>query len=125
MRAAIRNDQINKHEKQYNNIRGQTITELHGHRTQPSADSCGENEGIRITGYRKGMDWASHVTSTHDPVSNSVEFHEDKTRDVASRMFTRQNVDDERRKTDKGYSEKLTMSTTVVKSSNWEFGVLL
>ncbi|KAH3794647.1 hypothetical protein DPMN_148184 [Dreissena polymorpha] len=37
-------------------------------------------------------DWASNVSSTHDPVSNSVE-----TINVASRVFTRQNVDDGRR----------------------------
>ncbi|KAH3796995.1 hypothetical protein DPMN_150571 [Dreissena polymorpha] len=57
-------------------------------------------------------DWASNVTSTHDPVSNSVQvsmgqnvltkFHEDQTINVASRVFTRQNVDDTRWTTDDG-----------------------
>ncbi|KAH3896959.1 hypothetical protein DPMN_021143 [Dreissena polymorpha] len=56
-------------------------------------------------------DWASNVTSTHDPVSNSVrgiigtnvlaKFHEDPTRNVASRVFTRLNVDDKRRTHDR------------------------
>ncbi|KAH3862445.1 hypothetical protein DPMN_025412, partial [Dreissena polymorpha] len=44
-------------------------------------------------------DWASNVTSTHDPVLNSVEvsmghvltkFHEDQTINLASGVFTRQ-----------------------------------
>ncbi|KAH3769537.1 hypothetical protein DPMN_170810 [Dreissena polymorpha] len=41
-----------------------------------------------------------------------TKFHEDRTRNVASRVFTRQNVDDERR-TDDGQkaTQKLTMST--------------
>ncbi|KAH3882359.1 hypothetical protein DPMN_006294 [Dreissena polymorpha] len=38
-------------------------------------------------------------------------FHENQTINVASRVFTRQNVDDARRTTDKRRSQKLTMST--------------
>ncbi|KAH3878046.1 hypothetical protein DPMN_001926 [Dreissena polymorpha] len=66
-------------------------------------------------------DWASNVTSTHDPVlklsrgTNGTnvltKFHEDQTINVASRVFTRQNVDDARWTTDKRRSQKLTMST--------------
>ncbi|KAH3709245.1 hypothetical protein DPMN_068707 [Dreissena polymorpha] len=50
-------------------------------------------------------DWASNVTSSHYPVSNSVEFHEDRTINVASRVFTRQNVDAARRTTHKRRSQ--------------------
>ncbi|KAH3859322.1 hypothetical protein DPMN_102040 [Dreissena polymorpha] len=66
-------------------------------------------------------DCASNVTST---VFTSFElsrgingtyvltkFHEDQTINVASRVFTRQNVYDGRRTTDKRRSQKLTMST--------------
>ncbi|KAH3803185.1 hypothetical protein DPMN_156886 [Dreissena polymorpha] len=66
-------------------------------------------------------DWASNVTST---VFTSFElsrgingtnvltkFHEDQTINVASRVFTRQNVDYTPRTTDKRRSQKLTMST--------------
>ncbi|KAH3695695.1 hypothetical protein DPMN_083153 [Dreissena polymorpha] len=65
-------------------------------------------------------DWASNVTST---VFTSFElsrginrtnvltkFPEDQTINVASGVFTRQNVDDGRRATDKRRSQKLTMS---------------
>ncbi|KAH3858413.1 hypothetical protein DPMN_101037 [Dreissena polymorpha] len=40
-----------------------------------------------------------------------TEFYEDQTINVASRVFTRQNVDNARRTTDKKRSQKLTMST--------------
>ncbi|KAH3724219.1 hypothetical protein DPMN_050033 [Dreissena polymorpha] len=40
-----------------------------------------------------------------------TKFHDDQTINVASRVFTRQNVDDGRRTTDKRRSQKLTMST--------------
>ncbi|KAH3868547.1 hypothetical protein DPMN_031696 [Dreissena polymorpha] len=40
-----------------------------------------------------------------------TKFHEDRTINVASRVFTRQNVDDGRRTTDKRQSQKLTMNT--------------
>ncbi|KAH3800993.1 hypothetical protein DPMN_154637 [Dreissena polymorpha] len=40
----------------------------------------------------------------------SAKFHEDQTINVASRVFTRQNVDDIQRTTDKRQSQKLTMS---------------
>ncbi|KAH3784217.1 hypothetical protein DPMN_162170 [Dreissena polymorpha] len=40
-----------------------------------------------------------------------TKFHEDRTINVASRVFTRQNVDDGRRTTDKRRSQKLTMVT--------------
>ncbi|KAH3882092.1 hypothetical protein DPMN_006023 [Dreissena polymorpha] len=40
-----------------------------------------------------------------------TKFHEDRTINVASRVFTRQNVDDAQRTTDKRRSQKLTMST--------------
>ncbi|KAH3831786.1 hypothetical protein DPMN_105056 [Dreissena polymorpha] len=66
-------------------------------------------------------DWASNVTST---VFTSFElsrgiirtnvltkFNEDQTINVASRVFTRQNVDDGRHTTDKKRSQKLTIST--------------
>ncbi|KAH3870041.1 hypothetical protein DPMN_033220 [Dreissena polymorpha] len=49
-------------------------------------------------------DWASYVTSTVFELSGGIigtnfltKFHEDWTRNVASRVFTRQNVDDQRR----------------------------
>ncbi|KAH3812683.1 hypothetical protein DPMN_141121 [Dreissena polymorpha] len=51
--------------------------------------------------------WASNVTSTVFELSRGIigtnvltKFHEDRTRNVASRVFTRQNVDDERRTDD-------------------------
>ncbi|KAH3798528.1 hypothetical protein DPMN_152128 [Dreissena polymorpha] len=44
-------------------------------------------------------DWASNVTSTHDPVSNSVEFHEDRIINVASTVFTRQMLTTHARRT--------------------------
>ncbi|KAH3816227.1 hypothetical protein DPMN_117740 [Dreissena polymorpha] len=40
-----------------------------------------------------------------------TKFHEDRIINVASRVFTRQNVDDGRRTTDKRRSQKVTMST--------------
>ncbi|KAH3832476.1 hypothetical protein DPMN_105766 [Dreissena polymorpha] len=40
-----------------------------------------------------------------------TKFHEDRTINEASRVFTRQNVDNGRRTTDKRRSQKLTMST--------------
>ncbi|KAH3807434.1 hypothetical protein DPMN_135775 [Dreissena polymorpha] len=53
-------------------------------------------------------DWASNVTSTVFELSRGIngtnvltKFHEDQTINVASRVFIRQNVDDERRTTDK------------------------
>ncbi|KAH3848359.1 hypothetical protein DPMN_090720 [Dreissena polymorpha] len=64
-------------------------------------------------------DWASNVTFTvftSFELSRSInetnvltKFHEDQTINVASRVFTRQNVDDRRRTTDKRRSQKLTM----------------
>ncbi|KAH3879343.1 hypothetical protein DPMN_003245 [Dreissena polymorpha] len=66
-------------------------------------------------------DWASNVTSTvftSFKLSRGVyrtnvltKFHEDQTINVASGVFSRQNVDDGRRTTDKKRSQKLTMST--------------
>ncbi|KAH3846228.1 hypothetical protein DPMN_088527 [Dreissena polymorpha] len=62
-------------------------------------------------------DWASNVTSTFRTQSRYqwknvlTKFHEDQTINVASRVFTRQNVDDARRTTDKRQSQKLTMNT--------------
>ncbi|KAH3821993.1 hypothetical protein DPMN_123762 [Dreissena polymorpha] len=56
-------------------------------------------------------DWASNVTST---VFKSFELSRginDQTINVASRVFTRQNVDNARRTTDKRQSQNLTMST--------------
>ncbi|KAH3832191.1 hypothetical protein DPMN_105469 [Dreissena polymorpha] len=43
-------------------------------------------------------DWASNVTLTHHPVSNSV-FHENRTINVASRVFTRQMLTTDARRT--------------------------
>ncbi|KAH3887736.1 hypothetical protein DPMN_011755 [Dreissena polymorpha] len=63
-------------------------------------------------------DWASNVTSTVFELSRGINgknvltnFHEDRTINVASRAFTRQNVGAARRTTDKRQSQKLTMST--------------
>ncbi|KAH3867865.1 hypothetical protein DPMN_031002 [Dreissena polymorpha] len=47
-----------------------------------------------------------------------TKFHEDQTINVASRVFTRQNVDDGRRTTDKRRSQKLAMSTLCSDKAN-------
>ncbi|KAH3794345.1 hypothetical protein DPMN_147877 [Dreissena polymorpha] len=68
-------------------------------------------------------DWASNVTSTVftsfklsrgiNRTNVLIKFHEDRTINVASGVFTRQmlTAHDARRTTDKGRSQKLTMST--------------
>ncbi|KAH3840454.1 hypothetical protein DPMN_113903 [Dreissena polymorpha] len=53
-------------------------------------------------------DWAYNVTSTHDPFSNSIEFHEDQTKIVASRVLTNQMWTTDGQTTDKDRSQKLT-----------------
>ncbi|KAH3891849.1 hypothetical protein DPMN_015958 [Dreissena polymorpha] len=65
--------------------------------------------------------WASNVTSTVltgfelsrgiNGTNVLTEFHEDQTINVASRVFTRQNVDDALRTTDKRRSQKFTICT--------------
>ncbi|KAH3729330.1 hypothetical protein DPMN_055298 [Dreissena polymorpha] len=68
--------------------------------------------------YHLDKHWASIVTFTFFEISRGIngtnvltKFHEDRTINVASRVFTRQNVDDAQRTTDKRRSQKLTMST--------------
>ncbi|KAH3810777.1 hypothetical protein DPMN_139175 [Dreissena polymorpha] len=68
-------------------------------------------------------DWASNVTSTVFTSINGTnvltKFHEDRTINVASRVFTRQMlmVHDARHTTDKRRSQKLTMSTLTMKKT--------
>ncbi|KAH3834616.1 hypothetical protein DPMN_107947 [Dreissena polymorpha] len=64
-------------------------------------------------------DWTINVTSRvfeldQDNIGTNLltEFHEYQTINVASRVLTWQNVDDGQLTTDKGCSQKLTMSTT-------------
>ncbi|KAH3881198.1 hypothetical protein DPMN_005121 [Dreissena polymorpha] len=95
-----------------------TATPSGGHIFQRTGTIFELNQHIILTNILTKLheDWASNVTSTvftsifffdqHDPVSNSVEFHEDRTINVASRVFSRQNVDAARRTTDDGRRTK-------------------
>ncbi|KAH3825087.1 hypothetical protein DPMN_126959 [Dreissena polymorpha] len=60
------------------------------------------------TGGHLHEDWAYNVTSTHDPFSNSIEFHEDQTKIVASRVLTNQMWTTDGQTTEKDRSQKLT-----------------
>ncbi|KAH3794276.1 hypothetical protein DPMN_147807 [Dreissena polymorpha] len=58
-------------------------------------------------------DWASNFELSRGINEKNVltKFHDDQTINVASRVFTRQNVDDRRRARDKRRSQKLTQNT--------------